>query len=426
MRDLVLRGVLAVAVAGLGAGSLLLQPAVTGSGSPAPEPAPPVYQVCPLAEAGGGFSSRLGMAGDLDEPPPALVTVVRSGAAPRSVELPDGTVALSVEELAELGITPILVEGTVTAATFTRAGDAVALAGCATAPSDPVVVLGLATSGGQDSTMVLVNPFALEARARLEAVSEFGGDTPADLEEVRIPPFTTIELTLGQVMAGRDSLSFAVTPTEGMVVAAMRKSGRDDLANSEAIPLRTQWFVPLPDFGSPGELHLRSAAAVETAYRVDAFGPQGLVEGATEGVLAASGQVVLSVDQIAEAGGGLVVSSAEPIGAALVHAAGGAYAVAAAADRESARWLVPVTAVSAEGRTALWILNTADGIVGAEVRQVGSGLSRHLELPPGTTTGAIVAAGATSLSVDADGPVVVFYGVLTGSAVAMTAGVPLE
>ncbi|HSL27038.1 MAG TPA: DUF5719 family protein [Acidimicrobiia bacterium] len=423
MTDLVRRWGLILVTLGLAGGGLLLPGAPVGSVPPPAEPEPDNYVVCPAAEAGGGFTTRLGLAGPAD----VRLTAIGAVSGPRDLAVEFGTAQIAVEDLAELGVTPILVEGTVTAATYTRAGEAAGLAGCAPASPEVVAVGGLATSGGQGSTLVLANPFAAEASIRLEAASEFGPDTPADLEEVRVPPFTVVELVLDQLLAGRESLSFSIVTERGLIAAGMRRTAPNDLAVAEAVPARTQWFLGLPDFGFTGEAHIRSLAAVDTAYRVDAVSPEGLVEGVAEGVVGPQGQVVLAVDQLTEAGTGLVIASAEPIVVTLVHSSEDAIAVTPGADREAARWVVPVSAVPAEGQTAMWILNTAGSPLAAVVEPIGSGRSQHLELAPAATTGAIVPnPDGAAILVEAAGPVVVFYGVLTGSAIAMSVAVPLE
>jgi hypothetical protein len=423
VNGLVRRWALILATLGLAAGGLALPGAPLNQGGPDPQPDPDHYVVCPDAEAGGGFTSRLGLASESD----VLVTAIGAGADPLRPRLESGTAQIAVEDLAERGLTPILIEGTGTAATYTRAGETAGLGGCVAASPDIVGVAGLATSSGQGSTLVLVNPFAAEASIRLEAASEFGPDTPADLEEVRVPSFTTVELVLDQLLAGRESLSFSLTTQRGLIVAGMRRTGSSDLAVSEAVPGRTQWFLGLPDFGFTEEAHIRSLAAVDTAYRVDSVLPEGLVEGVSEGVIPAQGQTVLAVEELAETGGGLIIASAEPIVVSLVSASEEALAVSPGADREAARWVVPVSSVPAEARTAIWILNTAGNAVNARIAPMGSGRSQALELAPAATTGAIVEnPEGASILVEADGPVAVFYGVLSGSAIGMTAAVPLE
>jgi hypothetical protein len=416
------RWAMIMAAAGLAVFGLLLPP------KPEPDPIglPPIdsdpYVVCPVAEAGGGFSSRLGVA----SPEGGTITVVGG----RTVEhLPnaDGTFVMEVGELAELGTTPILVESRGAAATYSRAGTVAAVSGCVPAATGPVAVMGMSTAEGDSSTMVLVNPFASEASVRLIGASEFGVDTPTDLEEMAIPPSTSVEVGLGQSMAGRQSVSFAIVADSGLVVAGMKRSGPSDVATSEAVVPSTQWFFALPDFGFDGEIHLRSMADVDTAYRVDRIQPDGVVEGVAEGVIVAQTMSVLPVETVAGPGSGLIVSAVEPLSAAMVYSFEEVRAVAPGLARESSRWSIPVSAVLTEGQTTVWILNTSGQALTATIKRLGISAVQTAQLPAGMTTGVFVpGARGGGIEVSADGDVVVFYGVLSGNSIGLSAAVPIE
>ncbi len=232
MTDLLRRWAVIVPAAGLAVLGLLIapNPVVAVPSLPAVNSDP--YSVCPVAEAGGGFSSRLGLSASDG----GRISVVGGGS--REVEIPDGgggPFFIEVGNLAELGTTPILVEASSPAATFSRAGAVAALSGCTPATDGPVAIMGMSTAEGDGSTIVLVNPFASEALIRLLGASEFGIDTPAELEEMTVPPATTVEVVLDQSMAGRQSLSFGLVVDSGLVVAGMKRSGPTDVATSEAV-----------------------------------------------------------------------------------------------------------------------------------------------------------------------------------------------
>jgi uncharacterized protein DUF5719 len=422
MTGVLTRWSLIIAAAGLSVMGLLLvqNQAVDQPVLPAIEPDP--YVVCPLPVAGGGFSSRLGVAsGD-----PGKIGVVGGGRGP--VETPgDRTFVTEVGDLAELGTTPILVESSGTAATYTRAGTVAAIAGCIPASAAPQAIMGMSTAEGDRSTIVLVNPFAAEALLRLIGASEFGVDTPTELEEITVPPATTVEIVLDQSMAGRQSLSFAVLADSGLVAAGMHRSGPLDVAAAEATEGSIKWFFALPDFGFDGAIHLRSLADVDTAFRVDRIQPDGLVEGVFEGVLPAQSLSVIPVEEVAGPGSGIVVSSAEPVAAALVYAIDDVRAVAPGIGRESTLWSVPVSATLNEGQETLWILNTSGKALTASIERLGVPALQTAELPAGMTTGIFVTgANGGGIEVAADGPIVVFYGVLSGNSIGLGAAVPIE
>ena len=421
MTDVLARWTAIVAAASLSVLGLFIAPTPAPNPSELPQLGADPYVVCPVAEAGGGFSSRLGVSGSQG----GTVRVIGGGAGP--IDVPDDDAFFTeVGDLAELGTTPILVETAGTAATYSRAGTVAAVSGCVPASRGSVAIMGMSTAEGDGSTMVLVNPFASAASVRLVGASEFGVDTPTDLEEVTVPPSTSVELVLDQSMAGRQSLSFAVFADSGLVVAGMKRSGPSDVATSEAVAASTQWFFALPDFGFDGAIHLRSLAEVDTAYRIDRIQPDGVVEGVAEGVLVAQTLEVIPVENVAGPGSGLIVSAVEPVAAAIVYTFEGVRAVAPGITRESARWSVPVSAVLNEGQATVWILNTSGQALTARIERVGVSAVQTAELPPGMTTGVFVTgARGGAIDVSADGNIVVFYGVLSGGSVGMSAAVPV-
>jgi len=285
----------------------------------------------------------------------------------------------------------------------------------------------MSTAEGDGSTMVLVNPFASTAALRLVGASEFGVDTPTDLEEVTVPPSTSVEVVLDQSMAGRQALSFAIVADSGLVVAGMKRTGPSDVATSEAVAANTQWFFALPDFGFDGAIHLRSLADVDTAYRIDRIQPDGVIEGVLEGVIAAQSLAVVPVEEVAGPGSGLIVSAVEPVAAAIVYNFEDVRAVSPGTTREATKWSVPVSAVLNEGQATVWILNTSGQALTGRIERVGVSAVQNVSLPAGMTTGVFVTgARGGAIEVSADGNIVVFYGVLSGSSVGMTAGVPIE
>jgi hypothetical protein len=413
--------VIALAGTGLWVGRVVPAPA---------EPVDPVgaapYRVCPVAEAGGGFSSRLGLYRDGD-------TQGRLGAVggPQLAQTflfsESFAYQTDVGELAELGLTPLLIESDAAGGVYNRAGDASAVSGCVSATADPVAVLGMATSGGETSILILTNPFAVEASVQLEAVSEFGIDTPTDLEQVRIPAATSLELDFNQTLAGRETLSFAVTPLSGSVVAGMRRAGEGDVAASEAIAGSTVWYFALPDFGIEGAIHLRALAEGDTAFRIDRIGTDVLAEAVAEGTITPQAVASFELVDLGAEGGGFVLSSDQPIAAAVVYAGAESLAVSAGVDMAATSWAVPVSSLRTEGRTALWLLNTTDRQLTGTVRSLNRETTRTIALPPGRTTGMLRDdLGGSGALVTADGPIAAFYGILSGSAVGMSAATPLE
>ena len=420
-----LRWALMLAAAAVAVWGFVRVPGQAGDLPVLPGLEPDPYAVCPVAQAGGGFSSRVGVSRQQD----GQISVIGAGGGEGVVAADGGAFFTEVGEMAELGTTPLLVETAGAAAIYTRAGTVAAMSGCIPASAGPLAVMGMSTAEGDASTMVLVNPFASEALVRLVGASEFGVDTPTELEEVTVPAATTVEVVLDRAMAGRQNLSIAVVADSGLLTAGMNRTGPGDVASLEAVSGGTRWFFPLPDFGFDGEIHIRSLVDVEGPYRIDRIQPDGIVEGVLEGVLAAQSLAVIPVEGVAGPGSGIVISAAESVAAAVVYAVDDVRAVAPGLSRESTRWLAPVSAILDEGQATVWILNTSGEALTGRIERPGAPAAsgQSVDLPAGMTTGAFV-AGATggAIEVSADGPIVVFYGVLSGNSIGLGAAVPVE
>jgi hypothetical protein len=413
------------------AGGWFLPPPPPIEPSSVPAPAADPYAVCPLAIAGGGFDGRVGIVTDTDLA--GRLGAVGRERSPTPFEVGSGEgFALEVGTLAEVGISPILIEsaagsiGQLAAAIYDRAGGVPALAGCSPASASPVALLGLATNAGEGSSLVITNPFAAEATVTLVGSSEFGPDTPSDLEAVRIPANSTIELVLDQTMAGREQLGFTLQPDTGLVVAGMIRSG-PDTAISEAIVGARQWHVALPDFGIDGQLIVRSLTAVDSAFRIDRIDPNGLSDGVESGSLAPGEQLVFSIEEMGGSDGGFIVNAEEDVAVAIVYAGDELRTVSAAAATTAGQWLVPVSAAGAEGENALWILNPEETDTTASIQIFGRrSAPQEIELPAGFTTGFVVGLNGAGASITAGHPVVVFHGVLNGARASMTPAFPLD
>ncbi|MGQ0847915.1 MAG: DUF5719 family protein [Actinomycetota bacterium] len=416
-----------IALAGAGLTTALLVPTTPAPVEVSlPAVGAPPYVVCPAALSGGGFTTRLGLFSETDTT--GHLTAVATSDVPFTFEIgANGSTQVGVEDLAELGVTPIMVEpGAIGAATLARAGGQAGLAGCGAASRESVGVLGLATGQGERSSLILVNPFAVEATVRLAGTSEFGPDTPTELELIRVPPNSKIEVVLDEQMPGRESLSFSVDAETGAVIAAMYRSGPNDVATSGAIAGATEWFLALPDFGSDGNLTIRSLSEIDTTFRIDRFDASGAIEDAGAGQLGPSGPVRYDLSELAEAGEGLILAATEPVAAAVTYTGDVLRIVSPAASTTAGRWAIPVSALASEGQTAIWIFNPFE-TTSAIVASLAGRVERTIDLPAGTTVGSLFSLpdGAGAI-VTARAPVAVFYGVLSGSTAAMNPAVPLE
>jgi hypothetical protein len=427
MKTITLRLLLFLVVATLLLAAAFVAPSVGAGSTPLPAAASPPYVVCPVGEAGGGLVSRLGAFREGGGQ--GLVTVVDGAPDPIAFDFSESsTYRVELAELAELGLTPVLIEADrVAATTYSHAGGAASLAGCLPASPDPVAVMGMSTSAGDGSTLIISNPFAIEAAVQMRGASEFGDDTPTDLEQVRVPAFTNLEFDFGQILTGRASLSFVVRATAGSVVAGMRRTGENDIASSEAIAGSTEWFFAIPDLGIDGAIHLRAIGDGDTAFRIDPIGADLLAEALVEGQLGANEVGVFPLSGIGPAIGGLVVTTNQPSAAVVVYAGPEARAVSPGATTVIGEWLVPVSASRSEGQNAVWLLNGTDRVVSATITSLEEANARTLQVPAGGTAGAIISnLDGSGASIIADGPIAAFFGVLGSPGIGMSVAVPLE
>ncbi len=297
----------------------------------------------------------------------------------------DESFRFEVGSVAELGVTPILVErftgGDLGAGVLGRAGAQASTAGCQPASSAPVALLGMATNEGEQSTVVLANPFAVEASGRLVGSSEFGLDMVTELESVRVPAHSTLTLPLGQLMAGRQQLGFTLYTDGGAIVAGMTRSGAD-IATSEAIAGAQQWFVPLPAFGVHGQLIVRNLASVEATYRIDALNHEGVIEGVDNGALPPDTEFWL---QLRGPWGQAAAISSLPTSRSRSRSLTRARTPASFRLHlrlPTVAWLVPVSSNAPDSETAVWILNPEEAAVTAEVAVFG-GATTEFEVSTG-------------------------------------------
>lgn len=385
------------------------------------------YLVCPGAVAGGGFVGRLGVYAD--DPTPGRVTVVGPEGASTSIQPAGlGGATIEVGDLVELGDTPLYVEasGQMAAATLASGTQATALTGCLRAGAGPMAALGIATTGTETASIQLVNPFAQDANLRLELVSELGTDTPGDLEGLRLPAATHIELALGQLLTGRESVSVKVEVISGLAAMSVVRAGSTDVAASEAVAGANQWYLPLLPSALSGQLHIRSLSTVAGDYRVDRIDVSGTVQGVAGAVINPGEQVVLSLADLGITQGGVVVEATEPVVVALVIQDGNRRAIMPGGILAS-RWAVPVSAKVLEGQNQIWIFNPGDSPLIASIARLDAGAEvSSVEVAPGAAIEVLPGdIGGGGILVESDGLMVVAFGVVNGEAIGLSMAIPL-
>jgi len=418
---------LIVVVVGMVAAGVVLGPQAQEVGPELPVAGDGPYLICPGAVAGGGFSGRLGLFAE--DPTPGRVTVVSPEGASETIQpVGLGGATTAIGDLAELGATPLYVEasGQMAGATFASAADAASLVGCVRGSAGPIAALGVATTGNESASIQLVNPFSQDANVRLELVSELGIDTPRDLESIRLPAATHLEIGLGQLLTGREAVSIEVEAVSGLAAMSVVRASSTDVAASEAVGGALEWHIPLFPEALTGKLHIRSLSDVIGDYRVDRIDTTGTVEGVAEASLNPGEQVVLPLADLGATQGGLTVVGTEPLVIALVVEDGNRRAVTPGGVLAS-RWVVPVSATGLEGQNHIWIFNPGDApLMAAFARLDGGSAVSSVEVAPGATVDVSPGdVGGGGVLVESDGLMVVVFGVVSGDAIGLSVATAL-
>ncbi len=190
--------------------------------------------------------------------------------------------------------------------------------------------------GDGPRTLVVANPGADEARVGLRVLTGDSSFAPTGAEEVRVPPGSTAELDVGQVLGGavRDGAAGLLLSSPQPVTATLRTTAGEDLAHTVSGPGVREAAALVPEAAS----RLVLAAAEEpTTVTVHTVGPGGRELGAEQVEAAADRAATLRVPERVA----LVRIEAErPVVAGLV--ADGAGQVVRPLDEEPRTRVVPV------------------------------------------------------------------------------------
>lgn len=203
------------------------------------------------------------------------------------------------------------------------------------APDGSVLLLGLPAGDGDDE-LTVTNPGDSEVRATVRIVTEDAAFAPQGLEELRVPPQSSRQLTLSSVLrdaVAKGALGIRVDAT-GPVTAGLRSVVADDLsAAAPVLPLGAPVTLPVPDGEASLVLGDAAGAGVATITTWTADGRQ-LEEERVELTQGSGGTVELPKDAalvrvtprrttvhaalLLTGGGTTVLGLAEPVTSALV------------------------------------------------------------------------------------------------------------
>lgn len=141
-------------------------------------------------------------------------------------------------------------------------------------PERELVLLGLVPGEGARS-LILANPGEDEVRATVEIATPDSTFAPAELEPIRVPPGSTVSVSVSDVVAGAlsEGAMGLVVEASGPVTAALRQSAGDDVALLAPAPVLTAASaVVVPRGGKRLLLAAPDAVGVATVTSFSAAG----------------------------------------------------------------------------------------------------------------------------------------------------------
>lgn len=359
--------------------SLLAVAALTAGVFAMPQPAPPVpgegvapdpadVMVCP-AQEGSGRTTSIAVVSPLAGP--GTVTLFTAGLSAGSVEYAtgaSGSALVPVGQIAAVGTAAALVElpGAGSAAgTLISGGGSLAHEACVSSPVGQTLLAGGSTLSGESLEVQVMNPYAGEALVDVTVRSESGVETLPELVAIPIPTRSSAIIDLDRELPGRESVTVTVEATRGRVLVSGRQGNAGDEAVWSGVAPAQDWYLPIPA-GVSGEIVVATGLAVEVAFQLDVYGPDGVVEGAREGVVPPQGSVSVPLADLAmETAGAVRVISAQPVGVFLRTVTADTVALTSGAVTGADRWLLPGAGSTPSGTGAMLMLNT--GLEDADV-----------------------------------------------------------
>lgn len=425
------KAILAVIVAALTVGVLIIpSPAPPESGAAAAVD-PPSVAVCPVEE-GSGRSTTIGIASGVNDEGrfTPFAAGVSAGSAIFSTGA-SGSAAVSIAEIAPLGTGAGLAElpgPDVAAASVLVGAQSVAVETCVPTPLQQTLLAGGSTVSGHEYQVQLMNPYAGEALVDLIVQSESGLEAAPPLRGISVPSRSSAVIDLSEILPGRQSLAITIEVASGNVMTVGRFDAGADGALWHSVPPALDWYIPVPSAGLGGELVISTGVAAEVAYQIDLYGPEGLVEALQEGLVPSRGATAVPLSGLGlGAASAIRVISTQPVAVFLRNVSETGVAITSGASAVSSNWLLPGAGLAPGGDGTAVILNTGleeDTVVVTARRDQSA--AQELTLPAGTVLEVpAIEGGANAYTVRGEGSLVPMWVTTTGTGSAYSIGVPI-
>ncbi len=300
--------------------------------------------------------------------------------------------------------------------------------GTAAAPCTPPATSRLVAPGGSTRskealTLVVFNPYAVDAVVGVRISSEEGTESVAGLESLFVPARTSITRDLARLVPLRVSLSVSLDVERGAVHAALLETGGSDTMIAEATSPSPLWWVLLPPYTTtPGRVVVVNADDVAVDVSLDTFGSGGAETGVRTETLAVGEQLSIPVGELGDGVQGAAVTGSGDLAVAVVFDGGGFRAGGGTAARLSTDWaLGPSLDFS-----SVWVLVPGEIDATVEIEIPGSGgAPRTATATAGRLTQIAVPASPAGYLVRSSTDIVVAGTSLVGSTLAYATGSPL-
>jgi hypothetical protein len=311
---------------------------------------------------------------------------------------------------------------------------------CVSAPQPTWLVSDSATGQGEDSYLVVMNPFGVNAEFDVVFRTENRAIRPGPLSPGVVKPGRSLAIHVNSYALagpGEQTVTAEVRPLLGRVVAGGVGVEGTALRAEAGQPVAAgRLAIPATGYAGTSRLYLANVGGHDATAAVLQVGPNGSrsVSGVGTGPLSAERAETVSESGFADAGSVVTAKEAQLSAALRLESTGSDQATISAVAEPAAEWIVPAALPPSGGTEELALLNPGRKPVDVEIEPFGqSG-------PVGSPTTVTVPAGRTltfSLSIfgteplssritASGGTIVVGLASTTtgGSGFAATAGVP--
>lgn len=418
-----------VVMVGLAVATALLPGREASGLDPVPASEAPPVAICPIVEAGDNHTA-VSVLSSINGP--GRLSTFAAGTETGVVEFRtggSGAVTVPAADADAVGVAGGLIEmpsettaaGVVTTGPGSRTAEI-----CADTPTARTFISGGSTISGSMFEIQLINPYAGEASVDLNVSSDAGVESSDRFNAVVVPPLSTINVDLTQIIPGRQAIAAEIETTRGSVLAYGRQTIDGRSALWRAVAPAQGWWLPVPPGGETKQMRIANPESAEVEYQVDLYGPDGFVEGYDTGVIDARGSVTVPLAAITADEAAVSVITSGPVVPLLWIDSPQGLARTTASQVDAPVWLLPGASSPPGGSATITILNSGIETVTVSIRSLSDkSIVRDLEVGAEGVL-AVDLIAADGYRVEATGPVVALWTSSHDGTGTAAMGIPLQ